>query len=375
MSLTKLDFSILYNSFRDKIFTQMPFIGLDLGMEKLNMIQIDFKLGEPVVTAASSDYLNCSYQQLIQQPKIFKALIKSTFKSAGFKGSRVVATVPAPLLKMMFFSYQCKAAEQESQALLNALTHRVDDLADYVIDYLPINPQLNEQQDRMALVAMVKYDAVENFLDLLAYSGLSVEALEIGPVAIKRLLSALTHVDAPQKILTINFGTHNSYLTVIWNGELLLDREINFGMDSILEAIAKALDIDIKTAFNLLHEFGLSEHEDTQQISGNDDSGMTAVLLDILRPGFFYLSEEIKDVLVYVASETRGGAVELIYLMGSLSRIPEVDQIIDRLISIPVQTINPFFGFSAEEKPGLMTDLGPLSGVAVATGLAMRGHV
>ena len=79
--------------------------------------------------------------------------------------------------------------------------------------------------------------------------------------------------------------------------------------------------------------------------------------------------------MVYVASETRGGAVELIYLMGSLSRISAVDQIIDRLISIPVQTINPFFGLSTENKPNLLNDLGPLSGVAVATGLSMRDKV
>jgi len=293
----------------------------------------------------------------------------------------VIATVPTPLLKIIFLNFQCKADEIEAQALLNALKHRVDGyLSDYVIDYLPINPQMNEQINRVALVAMAKHDEIEGFLGLLNYSGLAVEALEIGPVAIKRLVSSLNRSEGAQKVLTINFGTQKSYLTVIWNNELLLDREIDFGIDNIINAISKAFDIDDKTALKVLHEYGLAEGEPAEllfedDLDEDDDGRMTSVLLDVLRPSFFQLSEEIKDVLVYVASETRGGAVELIYLMGSLSRISAVDKIIDGLISIPVQTINPFFGFSAEQKPTLQNDLGPLSGVAVATGLSMRGKI
>ncbi len=383
MSISKLNFSNLHSKAGGKLFAPSPFIGLDLGMEKLNMVQVDFTSGEPVIIAASSDYHNSSYEALVQQPKLFKALIKRTFKSAGFKGCSVVATVPSPLLKIIFLNFQCKTDDIEVQALLNALKHRVDDdLSDYVIDYLPINPQTQEQINRVALVAMAKHDGIEEYLGLLNYSGLAVEALEIGPVAIKRLVSSLNSSEETQKVLTLNFGTQKSYLTVIWNNELLLDREIDFGIDNIINAITKAFDIDSKTAFKVLHEYGLAEDDIAEGESEEllledelDDGRMTSVLLDVLHPCFVHLSEEIKDVLVYVASETRGGAVEQIYLMGSLSRISAVDRIIDGLISIPVQTINPFFGFSAEEKPTLLNDLGPLSGVAVATGLSMRGKI
>lgn len=385
MALTNFNFGNKKNGLVGKIFPQTPFIGFDLGIEKLNMVQVDFKSGKPIIIAASSDYHNSSYEQLVQHPEQFKALIKTTLKSAGFRGQKVVATVPYSLLKILFLNFQCKEQEEEVEAMLHALKQRIDDnLSNYIIDYLPINPQLKEQISRVALVAMARHEAIEAFLTLLNYSGLSVEALEIGPVAIKRLVSSITHSEEPQKILTINFGTKNSYLTVIWNNELLLDREIDFGIDNIVDAITKAFDIDAKTALKVLHEYGLAESEATELLSDidlnedgadDDDSSMTNVLLDILRPSFFHLTEEIKDVLVYVASETRGGAVDLIYLMGSLSRITAVDQVIDRLISIPVQTINPFFGLSTEKKPSLLSDLGPLSGIAVATGLSMRGKV
>lgn len=378
MDLTKFRLSQANSDFIGRIFSPPPFIGLDLGLEKLNLVQVDLKSGHPVIISASSDYHNADYEELMQQPELLQQLIKAAFKSGKFKGRKVVATVPGTLLKIIFLNFQCKPHENETQALLTALKNRLhDDLAQYVIDFLPINPQNTEQINRTALVAMAKQEAIENFLDLLTGCGLSVEALEIGPVAVKRLVSTMTGAADSQKVLTVNFGTQKTYLTVIWNNELLLDREIDFGMDNILNAIAKAFDVNINTALEVLHQYGLAENESVQFELDDDteNNSIKNVLIDILKPSFFVLTEEIKDVLVYVASETRGGAVELIYLMGSLARISAVDQILDRLISIPVKTINPFYGFSMQKNPASIDDLGPLSGIAVATGLSMRGKL
>lgn len=381
MALDKLNYFFTHKGFISGLLMPRPYIGLDLGIEKLNMVQVDYQSGQPVIIAASSVYHESSYNQLIQDPKQFKELIKRSLKSAPFQGRNVVANLPSSLLKILFLNFQCKPNENEADALLNALKDRQHEkLDDYVIDYLAINPQLTEQLNRIALVAMAKTDDTESFLELLSYSGLSVEALEIGPVAIKRLISAINSKASDNKILSINFGSQKSYLTVVWNNELLLDREIDFGMDNILNAITKAFDITNKTALQLLHTYGLGESESVTlfsetEVDDNDDSSIKNALIDILRPCFFLLTEEIKEVLVYVASETRGGAVEQVYLLGSLARVSDIDRLIDRLISIPVRTINPFFGF--EEKNNnmaFMDDLGPLAGVAVATGLSMRAR-
>jgi len=334
-----------------RLFSSQPLIGFDLGAEKLNMVQVDFAGGKPVITSAISDYHNSNVAGLLDQPELLQKLLKSIFKKNDFKGRRVIASVPTALLKIIFLNFQCKAQEVESQALLEALKLRTrEKLSDYVIDYISVNPHSSEQASCMALVAMVRQDTVENYLDLLASCGLKVEALEIGPLAIKRLVSAITPPDQPQKILVINFGAKKSYLTVIWNNELLLDREIDFGMDKILTAIAKAFDTNIQTALEIIHRYGLAEHktEPGDVIYDQDEASIKSVLIDILSPNFQSLADEIKDVLIYVASETRGGAVELIYLMGSLTRVSSVDQIIDRLISIPVKTINPFYGLELD---------------------------
>ena len=72
MSLTKLDFSFFSN-----LFPSPALIGFDLGVEKLNMVQVEFIAGKPVISSASSDYCNSDYATLLEQPELLKILVKS----------------------------------------------------------------------------------------------------------------------------------------------------------------------------------------------------------------------------------------------------------------------------------------------------------
>ena len=357
-------------------------IGFDLGLEKLNMVQVNYRYGQPTVHAAASDYHNSNLAEILDNPDSFKKLVKNCLKSRKFTGRKVVSSVPSHFLKLLFLNYQLGKNENDTDALLSALKRRVDtDLNEYVIDYLPIKPEATERNDRMALVAMTKNDFVEEYLDLLTDCGLEVTALEIGPVAIRRLINAMAINGQPQKILTVNFGTNRSYLTVIWNNELLFDRKIDFGMDTVLTVVARAFDAPVKTALEVLHKYGLDEPNRPTYAEGseyaeiddnNDDSSIKNTIYDILNPSFVSLAAEIRDIVVYIASETRGGAVDQIYLMGSLARLSGIDNVMDKLISIPVKTINPFYGIKVDDVSNTLYDLGPVAGVAVATGLALR---
>lgn len=359
-------------------------IGFDLASEKLNMVQIGFGLQGPQIMAAVSEYHNSDFKSISDQPERLKTLIRSILKKNRFRGRKIVATVPNSLLKLLFINYVCKANEDEAKALVDALQSRVKHaLTDYVIDYLPVNPHASAQVNRMALVAMAKQSEVETYLDVLETCGLKPVALEIGPVAIQRLVSVISSEDDSQKVLVINFAADKSYLTVLWNQEILLDRELAFGMEDVLTALTGAFDVPKHTALEILHKYGLSEPAEgpdyeqsliSESIEDDaiGDESVRKVIIDILKPGLRELTNEIRDVLVYVASETRGGAVEQIYLMGSLARIAEVDRLIDKLISIPVTTINPLYGF-ATHRNCVPIDIGPVAGIAVATGLSLRG--
>lgn len=354
-------------------------IGLDFGREKLNMVQVDFNANQPTIRAACSDYHNSNIESFFSDPKTLQPLVKAALKNHPFKGRKVVSSMPSNKLELLFLNYRCKNSENEAEALLAALKERVGkEINDSIIDYIPINPDASIQTERIALVALAKQQDVEAYLDLLSQCGLEVVALEIGPVAIKRLISLMSEQDNTQKTLTLNFGTEKSYLTVLWEGNILLDREINFGLKSVLNSASEGLEIKPEAALSLLHQYGLSktktENEEDQLTPDFIDDDIRFAINDILKPAFINLASEIRDVLVYVASETRGGAIEQIYLLGSLARLSGIDQLIDEQLSIPVRTINPFYGLDVGMQETTLDDLGPLAGIAVATGLALKGN-
>jgi type IV pilus assembly protein PilM len=386
MELKQDKSGISFNSVLNRIkhwFKKDYVIGFDLGLEKLNMVQVGYRNSQPYIHATASDYHDIDLNELLANLDTLKKLVKNSLKSRNFTGRKVVSSIPAHLLKILFLNYQVGKNESDTESLLLALKKRVNsDLTDYVIDYIPIKPDAIERNDRMALVAMAKQDIVEQYLDFLADCGLEVVALEIGPVAIRRLVNALTASEQTQKVLTINFGTKISYLTVIWNNELLFDRKLDFGLETIISVVAKGFDVSASTALEVLHKYGLDEAKrpssDIDSIddvdNGEDDNSIKNAIYDIVNPSFVNLASEIRDIMVYIASETRGGAVEQIFLMGSLARLSGIDLVIDKLISIPVKILNPFYGIEVEDVSNTLHDLGPVAGVAVATGLALRGH-
>jgi len=357
--------------------TPQQVIGFDLGLEKLNMVQVSQINGHHKIKAALSDYHNSSYAELLAEPERMKALIKRSFNRMPFAGRTIVSTMPNSKLQLLFLNYQCKPEQKESDALLTALAGRINkDLREYVIDYVPIRPVMDENQSRIALVALVKKIDAENYLDLLKKCGLQVHALEIGPVAIRRLINSMSSESGSEKVLAINFGTQKSFLTVLWNGDILLDRPVNFGLESILQALSQSLDIDNRLALKLINDYGLSNKVMSVKydlLDTPDDDDIKHIIHEVLSPAFTQLAAEVREVLLYIASETRGGAVERIYLLGSVARLRGLEQVIDKFISIPVTILNPFYGFAVDMSVSGLENLGPLSGIAVATGLALRG--
>ena len=77
-------------------------------------------------------------------------------------------------------------------------------------------------------------------------------------------------------------------------------------------------------------------------------------------------------MLIYTASETQGTGIDKIYVLGGVSRWQGVDTYLSKLISRPVTKIHPFFGFQVNDSSMQISELDPISGISVATGLSLR---
>jgi Tfp pilus assembly PilM family ATPase len=350
-------------------------IGLECSLTELHLVQMEASADHVIsVHAMASTPYPESRDATLESPEKMRALIHQAMATDRFRGKLVVSTLPSADTRIMPVTYQIKEGQTTDAALLGVLKERIEgDLKEFVIDYLPVRSE-KKSGERLAIVAIARHEVVVRYLELLRKSGLVTKQLEIGPSAIRRVVSAIGPRDQHANVLAINFGRNQSYLTVISGARLLLDQPVKIGEIKLLEGIASALDMSADSVRELVsNNSSMQENLQSQHGSSSLDIDIAETLQEIIKPMLLGFAEEINRVLVYTASQTHGQSINQIYLMGSLARWHGMDQLLGGLVKLPVKTIpDPLEPFGHKNRPGTGGQQ-PRPEIAVATGLALNG--
>lgn len=348
-------------------------IGLELAMEKIHLVQLQREpSGKIHFRAKTSLPYSGSRDDLLASPKTMKALLKKALNSKPFSGRNIVTLMPTTDVRIMSVTYQVNKGQKEEEALLKLMANRIQgELSDYVIDYIPVRGKSSDEE-RLAVVAFAKRDRVISYLEALRKAGMNVDALEIGPSAIKRLISTISTAEDDENILVINFGFKKSYITLISGRRLLFDQEVDFGEEELLNQLSVLLDVSMEMARDLICKHGLYPNADNESESGID---FPESINEILKPMFMKLAREINRALIYTASETRGEPVKQVYLLGSIARWQGADKMLNLLVNIPVAIPNTLMMFESDTDSDSSQHADKVSEIAVATGLALRGVI
>ena len=351
-------------------------IGFDLGHENLHMLQVDHSEGGAYVRAAVSIPYPLERNQLLNSSEHLSAFIKQALKSSPFRGRQIVTCMPADKLKLRLINYRLTADESEPESVMrHAMEWCEGDSERWVVDYIIVRNWDETGAERTALVATADRRHVIDFLEMLRQAGLDVVALEIGPIAILRLVNSLRQQHMHENVLAINFGHQKTYLTVLAGRRLVLDREIDFGEQEIISLLGDTLDMRIDRARALLYDYGVEVVSDKnlkRDGTSGDAREIAQTIMEITKPRFMELAEEVRKVLVYTASQMRGASVDYVYLLGSVARWPGADKLVSTVLSIPAGVLDPFSAFLIKKNVVLEQDLDPIAGIAIAAGSALR---
>ena len=326
-----------------------------------------------VHAAATTDFFG-SREDLIRNSSAAVEIVARTLKMARPRGRRATSVVPPEFVRIVALAYPAVPSEREGETILRLMAERLDGpLDDYVLDYVPIRHGARDNE-RSALVAVCARTDVIAYLELLRSAGLHVDTLEIGPLAIRRLIAATGHGDVNASTLVINTGTENSFLTMLSGQRLLSDQKVDFGEQRLLRAISQALDITDAEAT------GLAFDNDPQEV--DQDAGFGAVeIIDaastvkqILKPEMLRLVDDIERAFLYAASEGQGAGIKQIFVLGSLTRWPLALDLLRACTPIVVNSLGaalaPFWEHSRRSGD---FDEAAANDMIVAMGLALRG--
>ena len=350
-------------------------IGVDIALEAIHFVQLETtEDGNPTVRARASLKLDCSRDDFLKKPEQFRSMIKRALASGRFQGNKAVLTLPAGMFRTVSINYRLSSTEtSEAEAIVRVMKERLDgDLNSYVLDYMPVRGR-SQKDERLAMVAVSERETVVEFLEFARKSGLDVTALEIGPLAISRLVGTITADNEDSNVLVVNSGRRASYMTLISGSDLLFDQEVAVGEQSLIKQISETLDMPENIARNLVSRSGIEVQRRHDAVSDAiDESGVLSTLSEILKPQFLILAEEIKRAFLYAASETRGRNVTQVYLLGSIARWPGSDKLLSTLTGSKVEKIPDLLSlFPNDNTAAIPSTTAPE--IAVATGLALRG--
>lgn len=361
-------------------------IGIEFARDSVHFVQLNkSRQNDIVVHASYSIAYPHSIDQYLYDPNELKALVKPLLKHASFSGKRVVTVMPSSEISIFSLNYEIKPGIPDDVAVANALKDRIDgNLSDYVVDKIPVRRR-EDENSALAIVALAEKSKVIAYLECLRKSGFSVDALEIGPSAIQRLISVMHPPEEGESVLTINFGGDKSYLSIISGRRLLFDEELDFGERLLLSSLSNALKIDTAQVRDQVERFGLV----SEQKNGIAGADVSQTLAHIVKRCFNQMAENVKRALLYSVAESRGTPVSKIYMVGSIARWRGADQLLGDLLGMPVTIIpDPLALFdrpsgslgesslidgSANTVTSLSSDQHRSPELAVATGLALRG--
>jgi type IV pilus assembly protein PilM len=345
-------------------------IGFELGREHVRLLQLEQR-GETLGLRALAVRPTPPGEGAPQRQEL-RDLVKEMLQDSPFRGRRVVTVLPDAGAKLMVLNYELAETADEGQHVLGLVQERIDEPIDQcVVDYRPIRMDSERGGPRSALVAVARQDDVVEYLELLRAAGLEVEALEIVPIAIHRLVAWLSREDLSSHSLVLHSGQRRTHLIGLAGRRLALYRDVEFGEATVVEALAKALDLDFDEARAVLERYGVwpdetgaTAHEDVAQALE-----IAETVREILKPAASALADEIERAGVYTASQWRGARLDQLCLLGAFSRWPGIDRLLESLVSISTRGLDPVARLSGSEPEIANAD------AAVAMGLALRGLV
>lgn len=352
-------------------------IGLDLGERQVHLCQIrPLPHGlYSIVAKASIDY-DGGRRALLEDPRRLKRMLNDALRKKGFKGRRVAALMPWEDVRIIPLTYKSSVSDVDGE-VVRMLASRVDEPIDrYVVDYVPVRAKPGDEE-HMVVATVASRESVDRLLNTLIGCGLEIDSLDVAPTALRRVVGALYTGEAADNVLMINTYPQESYLTVISGRRLLFNQSVAFGETMLLERIARELDVSLASARALVVDHGFDRQPLLRAMGGEDAGDVSATLLEIVKPHFLELVNEINRVLVFTAAETHGVPVSRICLLGAISHWPGAQQTLLSLLDFDAPDGQTEFTqiFQDENEDTRIPWHGLFADISIAMGLALRGQV
>lgn len=342
-----------------------PLIGVDISTSDVKLVELsrsgekDYKLercaSEPLPKGAVIDGNIENLEQVSDA-------ITKLLKRAGTGTRNVALAMPAAsvITKKMMLPANLNEQALEYQVESEASQYIPFAMDEVAIDFCVIGPTANSEEDVDVLLAASRKEKIEDRVAAAESAGLQPNVMDIesyaARAAVERLIEQQPNAGQDQIFALFQIGSKVTYISIILNGEVVYERDQQFGGNQLTQDIVR--------------NYGLSFEE--AELKKRQGDLPDSYEMELLEPFLESAALEVTRAIQFFFTSTPFTRIDQIYLAGGCSMLPGLVEIVAERTKLSTSVISPFKGMELGSNINEKALRNDAPAYLVACGLAMR---
>ena len=265
----------------------------------------------------------------IKEPEKIAAAIKENLMSRGITNKNAVFVLSSAKIvnREVVIPF---VKENKIRGIINANSSEYFpvNIEDYVVSHTvleTVTDEENNKQIRVLAVAAPQH-MVKSYYDLAEMAGLNVIDLDYIGNAMLQLIKTQTNANATTMV--IQLGSESTVLNIVQGDNLLLQRTVPYGTNSVVNVVMDEKGVDATTAMTLLQNDRLI----TVDFDDNETTG-----------AFRYLINNIGRVMDFYASKNPDKPIEDVFLTGDGALIRGIDGLFKIQLNVSTRIMDSLY--------------------------------
>lgn len=266
---------------------------------------------------------------IIKEPDRIAAAIRDQLSSRGISNKNAVFVLSSTKIvnREVIIPF---VKENKIRGIINANSQEYFpvNIEDYVVSHSVLETVTDEENNKQLRVLAVAAPAqiVKSYYDLASMAGLNVVALDYIGNSMLQLIKTQTAANATTMV--IQLGSESTVLNIVQGDNLLLQRTVPYGTNSVVNVVMDDKGVDATTAMTLLQNDRLI----TVDFDDNEATG-----------AFRYLINNIGRVMDYYASKNPDKPIDDVFLTGDGALIKGIDGLFKIQLNVNVRIMDSLY--------------------------------
>jgi len=285
--------------------------------------------------------------------------IKTLLNQIKLKSTSVCSSLSGTSLIIKRMSLEVpNLKELQDQVFWEAEQYLPFDVSEVVMDFQVISRSKEGKTD--VLLVAVKKAVLDSYMTCIQDSGLSPAIMDVDFFAIQNLFEANYPSNPAEAVAIVDIGASSLKIVVVHDKIPVFTKDSAVGGKNLTSEIQKNMNLSYNDAESL-------------KTGGSPDGSMPQEINDLMHVMADNFATEIKRAIDFYNASSSGAPISYVLLTGGSSKVPGLSKIVEEVLGLPTQLLNPFNSISYDSSvftQEYLSNIAPI--VAIPIGLALR---